>query len=235
MRASAFFRLLQMAAATIALATGSTAAVQAADSAVILQYHRFGEAQLPTTSVTIDQLEAHIEHLVRGDYVVLPVPEIVATLRARRPLPDRTIGITIDDAARTVIEEAWPRFEKAGFPFTVFVSTDAVDEGHTSIMNWDELRRLVAAGVTIGNHGSAHARMWRHDDATNSEDILKASRRIKDELGVEPVMFAFPYGEWNRALRTLVSTLGFSVAFGQQSGAVHADADFLTLPRFPLN
>ena len=219
-------------AATIA--TGSAAAV-AADSAVILQYHRFGEDSYPSTSVTIDQFEAHIEHLASGGYAVLPVPEILAALDAGRPLPDRAIGITVDDATRSTFVEAWPRLEEAGFPFTVFVSTDPVDQGHAGIMSWDELRSLIAAGVTIGNHSAAHGKMWQGDDATNRDDLARARQRLQEELGVDAALFAYPYGEWNNALRSLVTEFGFTAAFGQHSGVVAAHTDRLNLPRFALN
>ena len=221
-------------AVAVTLAAGGGATI-AADSAVILQYHRFGEDAYPSTSVTIEQFEAHIEHLSTGGYTVLPVPEILAALDVGRPLPDRTIGITIDDATRSTFVEGWPRFEEAGFPFTVFVSTDPVDQGHASIMSWDELRQLVEAGVTIGNHGAAHGRMWQNDGAANREDLEKARRRIQEELGIDAALFAYPYGEWNGGLRTLVAELGFTAAFGQHSGAVGAHSDTLNLPRFALN
>ena len=220
-----------MAAAT---ATGNAVAI-AADSAVILQYHRFGEDAYPSTSVTIDQFEAHIEHLTSGGYTVLPVPEILDALRGGGQLPDRTVGITVDDATRSTFIEAWPRFEKADFPFTVFVSTDPVDQGHAGIMSWDQLRELVAAGVTVGNHGAAHGRMWQNDDAASRVDLEKARRRIQEELGIDAALFAYPYGEWNSDLRALVEELGFAAAFGQHSGVVGAHTDTLNLPRFALN
>ena len=236
-----FLRLLRSTSlAWLALAMATTiaaggAAAFAADSAVILQYHRFGEDSYPSTSVTIDQFEAHIEHLANGDYTVLRVPEILSALDAGQPLPDRTIGITVDDATRSTFVEAWPRLEAAGFPFTVFVSTDPVDEGHAGIMSWDELRSLVAAGVTIGNHGAAHGRMWQNDDDANRADLEKARQRIQEELGIDPTHFAYPYGEWNGALQALVAELGFTAAFGQHSGAVGAHSNPLNLPRFALN
>ena len=100
-------------ATAIIVATASSAAL-AADSAVMLIYHRFGEDSYPSTSVTIAQLEAHIEHLASGGYSVLPVPETLAAIDAGQPLPERTVGITVDDATRSTFEEAWPRFEEAG-------------------------------------------------------------------------------------------------------------------------
>lgn len=220
-------------AATLFL--GPSWAASAADSAVILLYHRFGEDDYPTTNVTLEQFEAHIAHLKSGGYTVLPVPQIVDALKTGKPLPDRTIGITIDDATRSVLTEAFPRLKAAGFPFTVFVATEAVDQHHARIMSWDDLRQLVAAGVTIGNHSTSHAKMWRRDDAKNRADIEHAQARFQAELGFKPTLFAYPYGEYNLALRDLVESMGFAAAFGQQSGAIGRGFDLFTLPRFPFN
>ena len=52
---------------------------------------------------------------------------------------------------------------------------------------------------------------------------------------MDAALFAYPYGEWNGALRTLVAELGFTAAFGQHSGGVAAHSDRLNLPRFALN
>ena len=221
-------------AAVVAVAAGSAAAF-AADSAVIVMYHRFGEDKYPSTSVTLAQFEAQIERLANGGYTVLPVPEILAALDSGRPLPDRTIGITVDDATRSTFVEGWPRLREAGFPLTVFVSTDAVDQGHAGIMSWDELRQLVAAGVTIGNHSAAHGQMWQADPEANRADLLRAQRRLQEELSVDAALFAYPYGEWNGAVRGLVEELGFTAAFGQHSGVVAAHTDRFNLPRFALN
>ena len=207
----------------------------AENSAVILQYHRFGVSELPTTSVTIKQFESHIRHLQDGDYTILPVPHIIAALRANQPLPDRTIGITIDDAGRSVIKEAWPRLEKAGFPFTLFVSTDAVDQNNARTMSWDEVRTLMNSGVTIGNHSSSHEQLWVANGIDPKQDILNAQERFKSELGFMPLLFAYPYGEYNSEIRLLTEQLGFEAAFGQNSGVINNNSDYYTLSRFSLN
>ena len=105
---------------------------RAADSAVILMYHRFGETKFPSTNIRLAQFEAHIAELKSGPYEVLAVPEIVRKIRSGEPLPERTIGITVDDGYLSVYREAWPRLRAAGLPFTVFVSTDTADRGAAS-------------------------------------------------------------------------------------------------------
>ncbi len=107
--------------------------VVAMPSAVVVIYHRFGEDTLPSTNISLDQFEAHLRLLQDGNYNVVPLEEVVIALRDGTALPDRTIAITIDDTFRSIYTEAFPRFQVAGFPFTVFVNTDSVDSGQWTV------------------------------------------------------------------------------------------------------
>ncbi len=216
-------------------ATVSVPKANAADSAVILMYHRFDDSTYPSTNIRLDQFEAHLEHLKAGGYSVLPVPHIIAALRAGNPLPDRTIGITIDDAYVSIYEEAWPRLKEAGIPFTLFVATGAVDAGTAGIMTWDQIRELAAAGVTIGNHGTNHGHLWQFDAGAIRADIANAQARIESEVEVSPSLFAYPYGEFDLTVRRSAADAGFEAAFGQHSGAIFGGSDFFALSRFALN
>ena len=223
------------AAAFSALVATHTAPVLAADSAVIVMYHRFGESAHPSTNTTLDQFEAHIEELKRGRYTVLPVPDILAAMREKRNLPDRTVGITIDDGYLSVYTQAWPRLRAAGFPFTVFVATDGIDAGFNGLMNWEQVRELHDAGVVIGEHTASHLHMAASDMARNIEDMKHAGQRFVAELGRRPGLFAYPYGETSTAIQAMVRDQGFEFAFGQHSGVLHRTSDPLYLPRFALN
>ena len=66
-------------------------------------YHRFGEAKYPNTNNTLEQLDAHIAYLQANDFKVLPLPEVDAALKARKPLPPKAVAITIDDETRLVL------------------------------------------------------------------------------------------------------------------------------------
>jgi peptidoglycan/xylan/chitin deacetylase (PgdA/CDA1 family) len=203
-------------------------------SAVIFAYQHFGDDPDPSSTIALDQFAAHLRELRSGDYVVLPVPEIVAALRDGKPLPDHTIGITIDDAHASVYTYAWPRLRAAGLPFTLFVSTDTVESGG-SRMTWSQIRELAAGGVTIANQTASYPRMISQDRAYNIGQILRAQEQLTTMLGEAPRLFAYPYGEYTTALRDLVAGMGFIAAFGMQSGVAHAQADLYALPRFPLS
>ncbi len=223
----------------LALAGGLGAAPGVAqaqeNNAVVLMYHRFGEDQLPSTNIRIEQFEAHIAELTSGAYNVLPLEDIAKALRDGTPLPDRTVAITVDDAFLSIYTEAWPRLRDAGLPFTVFVSTDPVDQGRGGYMSWNQLRELAAAGVSIGNHTASHLHMADASPEENAAAIARSRERFQAELGLVPVLFAYPYGEASLEVRKIVAAAGFEAAFGQHSGAAFTGHDPLYLPRFAFN
>ena len=230
---------IAVAVASIYLACtpGANAAEIPADNgAAVVMYHRFGDPRHPSTNIALEQFEAHIAELATGPYTVLPLPEIVAALREGRLLPERTVAITIDDAFLSVYREAWPRLRAAGLPFTVFVATQAVDSNLPDYMNWDHLREMVAGGgVSIGNHGVTHGHMIRQSQATIRAEIADGAKRLKQELGEAPVLFAYPYGEISLEIGETARELGMIAAFGQHSGAIGRTDNLFGLPRYPLS
>ncbi|MEQ9345430.1 MAG: polysaccharide deacetylase family protein [Thalassospira sp.] len=206
-----------------------------ATSSVIFMYHRFGENEYPSTNIKIDQFNAHIKELTNGSYTVVGVPQIVAALEKGEGLPDRTIGITIDDAYRSVYQDAWPVFRAHNMPFTVFVSSQQVDDGFSNYMTWDMLREMAKAGVTIGGHSQHHSHLPELDIEAVKAELAHSAERFKEELGFVPDIFAYPYGEANADVIAAVKEAGYKAAFGQQSGAMSNESDFMYLPRFALN
>lgn len=206
------------------------------DGASVLMYHRFGEDAFPSTNTTLAQTDAHIEELTNGGYTPLALPEIVRRLKTGEKFPEKSYGVSIDDAYLSVYTEAWPRFKKAGIPFTVFVATDPVDSGFAHYMSWNQIREMATDPmVTIGSQTASHLHMIDADIATNSADIEKSNRRFKEELGQVPDLIAYPYGEFNDAVIAVARQAGFIAGFGQHSGAFGIGDDVFRLPRFAMN
>lgn len=230
-------RILSDSAASLAalLVLALPLAAVAADHAAILMYHRFGEDSVPSTNIRLEQFDAHIAELTAGRYSVLPLPEIVAKLRAKQPLPDRAVAITADDAYLSVLTEGWPRLRKAGLPFTLFVATEPVDSRLKGYLTWEQIRQLKKEGVTIGAHSHRHFSLPGMTREAARADLEHSLRRFEQELDERPALFAYPFGEWDSGVKEMVRELGHSVAFGQHSGIAHARHDMYWQPRFPMN
>ena len=219
----------------------ASSAISDDDHAVILLYHHVSEATPASTSVSPAVFESHLEYLEQNNYRVLALAEIVSALFDNQPLPDRSVAITFDDGYQSILSEAAPRIAERNWPFTIFVSTAAIDQGYSGFMSWSDLRQIEAMGGTIANHTSTHdhlvrrianesASAWQERVTT---DIELAQDRLEKELDHPSRMFAWPYGEFNADLEALAAKLGY-IAFGQQSGAAGRVSGPHRLPRFPI-
>lgn len=212
------------------------------NQAVILMYHHFGVSKHPSTNVRLDQFEAHLDHLSQAGYQIWPLTKITEYIKKNQPFPARVAAITIDDAYLSVYTEAYPRLLKRSWPFTVFVATDGVDRRYSSYMSWQQMREMKKNGVTFGNHSASHDYLIRLKNGESNlqwknriiEDIGRAQKRLKTELGETPKLFAYPYGEFSTTLANIVNEMGY-VAFGQHSGPAGIDYDTRALPRFPMS
>ena len=208
---------------------------------VILQYHHFSADTPRSTSVTPEEFDDHLEYLDHNQYKVLPLKLVVDSLRSKKPLPDRCVAITVDDAYISVYKEAYPKLQKIGWPFTVFVNSELVDQGSQMYMTWEQMQEMAKAGVAFENHSHSHSHLIRQRKEEEKDiwrlrvekDISTAQQRIVSELGQTPHFFAYPYGEHDNGLKEIVNRLGLT-AFGQQSGPAWTGSDFLFLPRFPM-
>lgn len=206
------------------------------DSAVIIMYHRFGEENFPTTNVTLEQIEQHIEELSKDIYNIVPLRTITEAYKNGTKLPPRTVAITIDDGYFSIYEEAWPRLKAAGIPFTLFISTQPVNEEIDGSMTWDHIRELDAEPlVEIGHHGHAHAHMTEINVSDAMADIGMADTIFQQELGYVPDIFAFPFGEYSNELLTAIDEKNYHAGFAQYSSTSNSSDNIMALPRFAFN
>ncbi len=198
-------------------------------------YHKFGISKYPSTSVTISQLEEHINELSKEKYNVKSLNLIVDTIINDGQLPKNIIGISVDDADRSFLTTGWPAFKEKNFPVTLFVNTSTIVENNKNYLNWNEIRKLKSEGVNIGAHSHTHDHMPDLTIEQIKKEIETSNKIFLRELGEIPSLFAYPYGETNQEIIDLLKTYKFKVAFGQHSGVINETSNMYYLPRFSLN
>lgn len=209
--------------------------------AVILIYHHISEDTPSSTSVSPGVFEQHLNFLADNGFRVMGLPSVVEKLKAGEDLPDSVVVLTFDDGYESVYTEAFPRLKKRGWPFTVFVCPEVINNSQGPVVTWDQLRDMSAAGGTICSHGLRHDFMNRprpgeergkHIERLELE-LVFARKQILDQKLSSADLVAYPYGEYSPAAQSVIEKLGWA-AFGQQSGAVGPYSDFACLPRFPM-
>lgn len=210
-------------------------------AAVVLQYHHISDQTPAATSTSPELFRQHMAHLDEAGYEVVPLEDLVARLKTGKALPDKTVAITFDDGYDSVYQVAFPVLKRYGWPFTVFVNAEPLKQEQSKFVSWGNLREMAGAGATIANHSYSHPHLLRRQGRESDaewrerikEEILRAEEAIREETGQNHRLFAYPYGEYDRASQQLLKQLGF-VAFGQQSGPLSDRDDRQALPRFPF-
>jgi len=209
--------------------------IQNVNYASVLMYHRFGENKYPTTNIKMDQFSDHIKELIKTKYNVIKIQDGLNAIQNISLVKDRSVIITIDDAYSSVFNNAWPILKKYGLPFTLFVSTDVIDNKTPGYMSWEEIRILRDNGVTIGSQTKSHPHMHNLNENQIVKELEFSNSRFVQEIGSKPEIFAYPYGEYNLNVVEKIKINGFKAAFGQHSGVAHLSLGLYQLPRFAMN
>ncbi|QFU20585.1 polysaccharide deacetylase family protein [Shewanella eurypsychrophilus] len=212
-----------------------------AQAAVILQYHHVSASTPAITSVTPVQFKEQMQYLADNDFIVMPLSQVVDAIRNQQPIAENAIVITFDDGYKSIANTAHPILKEYGYPYTLFVSVEPIKAKYSEMMSWEELIQLSKEGAEIANHSWGHEHLIRKLAGESESqwltrieaNILKTEAEIKQATGQNHKMLAYPYGEYNQAIETMLSRHGF-VGLGQQSGAAGAYSPITALPRFPV-
>lgn len=107
--------------------------------------------------------------------------------------------------------------------------------GRRTMMNWDEMREMAAAGMSIGAHTVSHYNLPSLDDEAADGEIMDSKRELEGRLEREVEHFAYPNGRTSchcdvRTAR-LVERAGFSCAVTSVAGPASRRFSRFALPR----
>ncbi|HLF35630.1 MAG TPA: polysaccharide deacetylase family protein [Cyclobacteriaceae bacterium] len=199
-------------------------------------YHRFGDSRYPSTNISTQLFKSQLQYLKDNNFTVITFGEAIKRISEGGKIENKTVVLTIDDAYSTFNENALPLLNQFGFKATLFVNTETV--GSPDYMNWEELTALVKNGFEIGNHSHSHAYFLNREVGMIDffkEDVSLSRKLLEEKIGIDPSIFAYPYGEYNEKLLEETAVLGFQAAASQHSGVFCETTNPMAIPRFPMN
>lgn len=199
----------------------------------IFVYHRFGDDRHTSTNTSIDILKQHFEYFKQHHDKVIPLSRLNSALKNGESIPDDWVVLTIDDSYKSFYHNALPLFKQYGYPFTLFVYIEATEKSYGDFMSWKQIRKSSQFGE-IALHSYAH----HHMVSITQEEIMADTRKAYDifraEMGFAPRYYAYPYGEYNDAIKTAIKSFNFDLIMNQNSGAVNKKSDPYDLDRIAL-
>ncbi|MGK0498994.1 MAG: peptidoglycan/xylan/chitin deacetylase (PgdA/CDA1 family) [Oceanicoccus sp.] len=209
--------------------------------AVILLYHHVADDTPAITSTRPQDFSDQLQHIAEQGFQVWPLEKILSHLKNQQTIPDKVVAISFDDSYQSVYDIAYPMLKKRQYPFTIFVTTEAIDKQYNNQTSWPQLAEMAKNGATIANHSRSHKHLLiKEENETEKQwqqrvraDINHAEQRIKQQIGYSKKLFAYPYGEFNQAFETLLAEMDYT-GFGQHSGPIGENSNKLAIPRFPI-
>ena len=145
---------------------------------------------------------------------------------------------------------AVPILLRHSVPATLFVSTgivgtdqlfphDAEKPGRAPpTLSWDQIARIHDLGFAVGGHTANHIDCGSTDEDIVRRELVESRDVLRDRLGLDEVLFAFPYGRpENITPRVLgmVAELGYSACFSANGGFQDRDVDRFNIKRIGIN
>lgn len=223
-------------------ASGATKLSDDLNSAVIYAYFGVNDDDTQSPSISIENFKSQISDIADklNGYNPISLDSILRAQDKNSPLPEKTISLTFEGTDKSFLRNALPLLKENGIPFALFISPGRIDQGERindpSVLTWDDIRKIADSDLaTIGmtSYSYTHISSKRSLESLIS-DTNRARERIREELGIEPRYFSYPYGEYTPNFIKAISKQGFVAAFGQQSGAMGKSSSRVALPRFTM-
>lgn len=123
----------------------------------------------------------------------------------KKPIPDKLVVLTFDDASASQYSIVAPMLKKYGFGGTFFVCEFQPNYGDSTLyMNWRQIKALDQMGFEVANHTHTHANVSKLTKAEFNKQLTYIEAKC-DSLGIPiPTNFAYPgYGLNPQALEFL--------------------------------
>jgi peptidoglycan/xylan/chitin deacetylase (PgdA/CDA1 family) len=196
--------------------------------APVLMYHVIGSEPVSRSFkrfvVPPALFDEHLDAIRSAGYVTGVIPGLRLSERCHRTsagVPDRMVYLTFDDGFASFMDAALTRLAARSMRGTVFLPTAHVgqtaswlgaDDAQQRILDWDDARAALSAGVEIGTHGHRHLELDVYEEAFVAQEIRRSRSVAEDELGRSVTSMAYPFGYHDRAVRRAAASAGVLTA-----------------------
>lgn len=183
----------------------------------VLLFHRVvSEKVNEWTDISIEDFTMTMQYLHEHGYMTLTSEQYVSIMETDvGDTPEKPILLTFDDATPDFYLTTLPILERFQMNAVLFVVTDWIDGDYC--MSKSQLLDIVGhhPNISIENHSANHIHhAWNTMEvAEASAELAKANEYIHEITGKNPVLFAYPYGQYNEAAQIAAANNGIKYSF----------------------
>lgn len=199
-----------------------------------LMYHHVQDMTIAKSknqqNLTVDTetFRSQMSYLKGKGYTTATVNDLVNFFDAGAPIAKKSVLITFDDGYDDFYLNALPILKENGFKAIVFLPTGLMS--NPDYMVWEQIMDAFYGGTFFANHTWSHKNVKQANDVVEKE-ITTADTQLADRGLNSPKVFAYPYGFSSAFSESVLSKLGYSLAFTTTPGSTLCKKQRYDLPR----
>ncbi|MFW5437898.1 polysaccharide deacetylase family protein [Paenibacillus apiarius] len=218
------------------------------DEVITVMYHNIEKNPSHVTFISPYQLEDQLQHMLNDNFHFITMEQYINFMLHGGAVPPNAVLLTFDDGYESFYSEVYPILLKYRLTAANFVIVSSIDNrkqiGHPKL-SWAQMREMKQHGMSFYSHTyDSHAYasidqrgkqrpMLTHQLYLAKErrletdqeyitrikhDLGKAELRLKEMLGNERSVLAFPYGAYNQDVLKVCKELGIDLTFTVKPG-----------------
>ncbi|NUN69092.1 MAG: glycosyltransferase [Bacteroidetes bacterium] len=201
-------------------------------SADLTGNNRAGVQDGEERTVRLSEFDAQMNYLAKNGFTPVTCRQILQMAAFRIPVPAKPVLLTFEHHAANL--RAVPVLKNYGFPALFFVRTGPATGNDGPGISFDDARQLLKDGFEIGSASHTIPKMNLLTPEQQREEIAGSRRLLSEQLGTEPLAFAYPHGYITEAIKGMVQQAGYALAFTVDEGRRCIWTDLLKIRRIQI-
>lgn len=215
---------------------------------IALMYHNVMKNPDHITFISPEQFEEQLQVMMSNGFHFISMDEYIDYMLNDAPVPPNAVLITFDDGYESFYTEVYPVLRKYHLTATNFVIVETIDNPRQTKhmkLSWAQMREMKQHGMSFYSH-TFHSHAYRpvndrgflrptltrktylkkeERKETDEEyeervrqDLVKAEKVLKKELGNANSLLAFPFGAYNGKVLEICRELDIPITFTVRPG-----------------
>ena len=191
----------------------------------ILMYHKIDEPpagiRFPGNYVSPSRFHEQMRGLLEWGYRSVTFNDWLDYRDGRGvSLPRKPLVVTFDDGYTCFDRNAWPILRSLGMGAMVFLVASQIggtnawdrDERQEPLLDAERIKTLQSEGVSFGSHSYTHPPLAKLPAARALEELTRSRAALRDLLGRDVEVVAYPFSNQNSLVRDLARQAGYRCA-----------------------
>lgn len=206
----------------------------------VLMYHSIADnsnvTNLASKSIILppEVFREQMQYLKDNGYTTLTLDELYNFLKNNKPVPEKSVVLTFDDAYKDNYTNAYPILKEFEFQATIFVITGGTDKIGAYLTS-DQLKEMDANGIDIQSHTVNHEDLDKLSLEKQQETLVQSKQFLEKLLNKKVNYIAYPSGKYNDFTEKAAQNAGYTMAFTINSGWAGKDTNIYFLDRVFVN